>query len=112
MKTEAEKAAYAAKYYGVKEVDVESKACEYAKARGCWHAKFKSSNNRGVPDRLFITPDGVVFFIEFKKPGKKARKQQRLVIDDMMDNKAKVFVTDDLQTAKIIIDDMITFGDH
>lgn len=111
MKTEAEKAAYAARFYGQKEVDVETKACEYAKSIGCWHAKFKSSNNRGVPDRLFITPDGVVFFIEFKKPGKKARKQQRLVIDDMTDNKAKVFVTDDLAQAKSIIYMLVTFGE-
>jgi hypothetical protein len=110
MPTEAEKAAYAARYYGTKEADVESKAYEYARSRGCWHAKFKSANNRGVPDRIFITPEGVVFFIEFKKPGKSTRRQQRLVIDDMRDNKAKVFVTDDVTEAKRIIDDMVTFG--
>lgn len=110
MPTDAEKAAYAAKHYGTKEADVESKAYDYARSRGCWHSKFKSANNRGVPDRIFITPDGVVFFIEFKKPGKTARKQQRLVIDEMRDNNGLVYVTDDLTEAKRIINDMIVFG--
>lgn len=111
--SEEEKAAYAEKHYGKKEVDVETKAYEFAKSIGCWHKKFKSANNRGVPDRIFITPDGVVFFIEFKSPKRKAtpRKLQRLVIDDMLDHNAKVFVTNDLEEAKKIIEDMVTFGD-
>ena len=110
MPTDAEKAAYAAKHYGTKEADVENKAYEYARSRGCWHAKFKSANNRGVPDRIFITPNGAVFFIEFKKPGKKTRKQQRLVIDEMRENMAQVYVTDDLAEAKRIIDEVVVFG--
>lgn len=111
MPTDAERAAYAAKHYAVKEVDVESKACDYAKALGCWHTKFKSSQNRGLPDRIFITPDGVVFFIEFKAPKKSARKLQKLVIDDMIAKNAKAFVTNNLEEAKRIIYDMVTFGD-
>jgi hypothetical protein len=93
------------------EKDVEGPAGKYAKQRGAWHAKFKSANNRGVPDRIFITPDGVVFFIEFKKPGKKkADALQGLVIDDMRKYGALIFVTDDLQVAIEIIDDMVAFG--
>lgn len=110
-KSAEEKAAYRAKYYKQSEADIEGKAYDFAKKLGCWHAKFKSANNRGVPDRIFITPDGAVFFIEFKAPRKKASKQQRLVIDDMIDNHAKVFVTNDLDEAKRIIEDMVTFGD-
>lgn len=112
MATDAEKAAYAAKHYGTTEKTVEQRAYAYAKSEGCWHAKFKSAQNRGVPDRLFITPSGTVFFIEFKKPKKKASKQQKLVIDEMMEYGAKVFVTNDIDEAKSIIDDMIAFGDH
>lgn len=113
MATEAERDAYAAKFYAPKEAAIEGKANAYAKEHGCWHAKFKSSNNRGVPDRIYITPDGVVFFIEFKKPSKrtaKAGKQQELVIDEMRQKKAKVFVTNDLEEAKEIIGDMVRFG--
>ena len=95
----------------MKEVDVETKAYEYAKTLGCWHAKFKGTNNRGLPDRIFITPDGVVFFIEFKHPKvKRPRKLQRLVIDDMVQVGAKVFVTNDLAVAKRLILDMVVFG--
>jgi hypothetical protein len=109
--TEAEKAAYAAKHYKTTETDVETKACQYARRQGCWVAKFKSPNNRGAPDRLFITPDGVVFFIEFKAPDvKKPRVQQKLVIDEMRERRAKVYVTNNLEVAKSIISDLVTFG--
>jgi hypothetical protein len=32
--------------------------------------KFVSVNNRGVPDRIIITPVGDVLFVEFKRKGK------------------------------------------
>lgn len=111
MPTQAEKDAYAAQHYGVKESTTEARAIEYAKGCGIWQRKFKSANNRGVPDRIFITPQGVVFFIEFKKPKKKARVQQKLVIDEMRDNyNAQVFITDDIEEARTIIDHMVAFG--
>lgn len=113
MPTDAEKAAYAAKYYAQGERDVETRACAYARDCGCWVAKFKNPAARGAPDRIFITPAGVVFFIEFKRPSvKKASKQQKLVIDEMRQNGAIVFVTNNLDEAKTIIEDMITFGEH
>lgn len=114
MKTEAEKAAYAAKHYGVKESDVEGKAGAHAKSLGGWHRKAKSANNRGLPDRQFGHRNwpGRSFYIEFKKPKKTTRKQQRLVIDDMRDNGEIVFVTNDLVEAKAIISDMYAFWEH
>ena len=54
----------------VKESEIEKAVCDYAKGKGCYVRKFSSPAHRGVPDRLFITPDGVVFFIEFKALGK------------------------------------------
>lgn len=110
---EQEKADYAAKHYAVSEAHVETRACEYARSKGCWVAKFKSPVCRGAPDRLFITPSGVVFFIEFKRPTvEKPGKQQKLVIDEIRDHGGVVFVCNDLSKAKEIIDDMITFGAH
>jgi hypothetical protein len=111
MATDEEKLRYAEKHYGVKEKDIEEKAYAYARSRGVWHTKFKSANNRGLPDRIFIAPGNIVFFIEFKRPKKTARAQQKLVIDEMTDLGAKVFVTNDLDRAKQIIDDMVMFGD-
>jgi hypothetical protein len=113
MPTDEQRAAYAAKYYTPKETTVEDRVNEYAKGCGVWQRKFKTANNRGLPDRIYITPSGTVFFIEFKRRGKSARVQQKLVIDEMRDDyKANVFVTDQLDEAKRIIDDMVVFGAH
>lgn len=113
MPTAKEKDAYAKKYYSKMEKTVEQKSCAYAKSLGCWVVKFKSSQNRGVPDRLFITPDGVVFFIEYKKPKvKKPSPQQKLVIDEMAEHGAIVFVYNALDDANAAIFDMVTFGEH
>lgn len=112
MPTEAERAAYAAKFYKPVETTTEDKANAYAKVLGVWQRKFKSASARGLPDRIYITPDGVVFFIEYKRRGKSARVQQKLVIDEMIEQGAKVFVTDDLEEAQEIINNMVTFGEH
>ncbi|MDQ3038778.1 MAG: VRR-NUC domain-containing protein [Pseudomonadota bacterium] len=86
-----------------RERDVEKKTCTYANACGVWHTKFKSANNRGVPDRIFII-HGETFFIEFKKPGKKTRKLQGSVIADMRAAGAQVLETDNFDEAKKYID--------
>lgn len=39
--------------------------------------KFKSPNRRGVPDRLFIGPEGRHFFIEFKGENEPIRPEQK-----------------------------------
>lgn len=97
------------------EKDVESPAGAHARKRGMRHYKFKSANNRGVPDRIFmgisLTLVEFVFFIEFKRPGKKkADELQDYVIDEMARAGAKIYLTDDLEVAKQIIDDYYQFG--
>lgn len=52
------------------ESDIERKICDYAKKHGCLVFKFVSPGHRGVPDRLFIC-NGVVLFLEIKRPGKR-----------------------------------------
>jgi hypothetical protein len=112
MPTEAEKKAYADRYYAETEAKVEAAMCSHARRLGCWVAKFKSKDNRGVPDRIIITPDGVVFFVEVKKPlVKDPRRQQKLVIEEMVEHGAIVFVTNDKDVAIQIIDDMVAFGE-
>lgn len=90
-----------------KESAIEKDACEYAESLGVWQAKFKSQNNRGVPDRIFIAPGNIAFFIEFKAPGKKARWLQSEVAKDMMKNGAHVIFCDNLEEAKRVIDRMV-----
>ena len=58
------------------EAKIEKAVCDYARRRGCYTRKFKSTSQRGVPDRLFITSKGKVFFIEFKAEGKEPTKLQ------------------------------------
>ena len=61
----------------MKEKDIESVVCNYAKTKGCLVYKFASPAHRSVPDRMFIAPHGKVFFIEFKAPGKLPTVGQR-----------------------------------
>jgi hypothetical protein len=63
------------------ESKIEAKVTKYAREKGCYTRKFKSPGNRGVPDRLFMTPTGVVFFIEFKAPGKQPTALQQRELD-------------------------------
>jgi hypothetical protein len=111
--TDAEKAAYAARYYSESEAKVEAAACRYAKSLGYFHRKYKTPEHRGAPDRQFKHKLTREFYIEFKKPTvKKPSKQQRLVIDEMREDYGFiVFVTNDLGVAKRILDEMLMFGE-
>ena len=54
------------------EKDIEARVCEYARSKGVLAYKFTSPSRAAVPDRLFIAPDGRVWFCEFKREGQKA----------------------------------------
>lgn len=41
--------------------------------------KWSSPGNRGVPDRICIFPNGIIVFVELKKPRKEPTKLQALV---------------------------------
>ena len=45
--------------------------------------KYTSPGNNGVPDRLVLIPGGRVYFIETKAPGKRPRKLQDYVHDEI-----------------------------
>ncbi len=53
------------------ESSLETKVREWCKREG--HLFIKLSGQRGVPDRLLITSDGQVLFLEFKRPDGKGR---------------------------------------
>lgn len=53
------------------EKDIEKKIGEFAKQNGCLYLKFTSPSRRAVPDRMIITPMGVIGFLEVKAAGKK-----------------------------------------
>jgi len=89
------------------EKDIEEKVCDYAKQLGCLCYKFTSPGRRSVPDRLFITPEGVVFWIEFKRLGEKPTSGQLVEIQKLWKQKVEVFVADSVEIGKILIDAMV-----
>lgn len=56
--------------------------------------KFTSPGNSGVPDRLCLLPNGKVFFVELKSPGKKPRALQVNQITKIMSLGQRVYVVD------------------
>lgn len=87
----------------MKELTIESKIVNYAKSKGWLVYKFTSPANRAVPDRIFIR-HSIVFFIEFKAPGKKPTKLQKKVHNDINYHQVPVFIIDNVKTGKDLID--------
>ena len=88
----------------VLERQIESKVKDYARSRGFLAYKFTSPGHAFVPDGLFISPKGVVFFIEFKRKGcvptpGQFREHQRLIAHGV-----SVYVIDSADTGKSVID--------
>lgn len=82
------------------EKDIEKKVCEYARSLGMLVYKFTSPGRSHVPDRLFITANGEVFFIEFKRKGKKPTEAQEVEIAKLRKQGATVYVVDNVKDGK------------
>lgn len=89
------------------EKQIEKKVCDHAKTRGMLVYKFTSPNRASVPDRLFVTPEGTTFFIEFKAAGKKPTEAQAREHQRLRNHKVEVFVVDDVEDGKLLIDMMM-----
>lgn len=68
------------------ESDLEKRVVKEAKAKGWWPLKLIAVGHRGFPDRWFIRSGATthqeypeIIIIEFKAPGKRARKLQEWV---------------------------------
>lgn len=88
------------------EKQVERKVCDYAKEQGILVYKFTSPARAAVPDRLFICPKGLVFFIEFKRAGATPTPPQKREHERLEAQGVRVFVVDDVAKGKVIIDIM------
>ena len=89
------------------EKQIESKVCEYAKTKGLLVYKFTSPARAAVPDRMFILPNGIVFFIEFKRSGASPTIPQIREHQRLRGHGVKVFVTDDAHEGCALIDSMV-----
>lgn len=88
------------------EKQIEAAVCEYARAKGLLAYKFTSPARAAVPDRMFICPDGRVFFVEFKRGGQKPTEAQNREHHRLRQHKVNVFVVDNIPDGKAVIDVM------
>lgn len=88
------------------EKDIELPVKRYAVGRHNMLAeKFTSPSKRSVPDDLFTNAHGFMFFIEFKAPGKGPSEKQALDHKKRRSRGVTVFVVDDIEQGKQIIDE-------
>ena len=88
------------------EKQIESRVCDYAKTKNILVYKFTSPARAAVPDRMFVRPDGVVFFIEFKRGGQKPTDAQEREHTRLRRHNVDVFVVDNVNSGQMIIDMM------
>lgn len=86
-----------------RENKIESTVKAYARTRGWWARKFKSPGNRDVPDDVFAQ-NKRVFWIEFKRKGKKLSPGQEDEIALMRAQGLTVYVVDNIDEGKRVID--------
>ena len=89
------------------EKQIEAKVCEYAKTKGVLVYKFTSPARAAVPDRLFVRPDGVIFFIEFKRGGQKPTAAQEREHHRLREHGVTVFVVDNVGDGEAMVDMMV-----
>lgn len=86
------------------EKQIETAVCQYAKDKGLLVYKFTSPNRAAVPDRLMVLPSGHIFFVEFKREGKKPTPAQAREHAKLSGHNVKVFIVDHIEHGKFIID--------
>jgi hypothetical protein len=87
-----------------RESSVEGRAGTYADKLGYWHRKFRSPGKRSAPDRIFANAFGFVFFCEFKARGEPATALQLEEHVEMRAHGLIVYVVDNFDDAKTILD--------
>jgi hypothetical protein len=89
------------------EKQIEANVCDYARSKGVLVYKFTSPARAAVPDRLFIAPDGRMWFCEFKREGQKPTPAQDREHTRLRQQKVNVFVIDNVIEGENMIDLMV-----
>lgn len=90
------------------EKDIEKKLREEVNKMQGIAYKFKSPGNSGVPDRLVLLPNGRIYFVELKRPGKEPTKLQRMQISRIRALGFDVRVIDTMQKVEGFIHEIQT----
>ena len=88
------------------ESELEAEIVAYVHSLGGKCLKLKHTS-RGFPDRTVFHPWGKTFFIEVKRPGGKVSIHQKQWNDALKADGFEVFVIDNLERAKQIIDERL-----
>ena len=91
----------------MREAEIERAVCLYAKSVGMMVYKFTSPGRAGVPDRIFLTPHGGVFFVEFKTPSGKLSSLQENEHRIIEKHGHEVYVVASVLAGKQLIDSKI-----
>lgn len=83
---------------------IEGKVNSYAQSKGFITYKFTSPARAAVPDRLYISPKGTVFFVEFKREGQKPTPAQEREHHRLRVQNVHVFVIDNVEAGKVMVD--------
>ena len=92
------------------EKDIERRMVQEVKKRGGLCYKFVSPGNPGVPDRLIITPEGRVVFVELKTETGRLSKIQGWQKSEMLKRKADVRVLKGWDAVKAFIEEVLPYG--
>lgn len=95
----------------VLEKDVEAAVGRHCRKHGILYYKWTSPAQRGVPDRILIFPNGLVRFVELKRPGLKnnTSPQQDRVFAKLKERNHVVYIFDDAAVANYTIDQWLDF---
>ena len=92
------------------EKEIESRMARMVKERGGLCYKFVSPSNPGVPDRIIITPDGRVIFVELKTEIGRLANIQKWQMSEMKKRGADVRVAKGWEAVKDLIDEVLPRG--
>jgi hypothetical protein len=86
------------------EREIEKRVCDYARLKNVLAYKFTSPAHSAVPDRLFIAPDGRIWFCEFKREGGKPTAPQLREHARLTAQGVTVVVIDNVDDGKQMVD--------
>ena len=81
----------------MRESAIEEKLVKLVRDGGGLCYKFVSPGNRGVPDRLVITPDGRVFFVELKSETGRLSELQKFQMSELEKRNVAVHVLNSME---------------
>ena len=86
------------------EATIEAAVVKYAKSKGMLVRKMNGLGNRGWPDRMFITKNGDIFWIEFKRKGGKLSPGQETTLQLLGEYRQTIYIVDAVDCGKQVVD--------